>query len=89
MYKRGTSEEHYPFLDRINILHKLGVRRFDAIANFRSYLGDGCLERYDSGLSKYGLAFVERMNDVGIMIDTSHWGEKSTFDAIEASKDPD
>jgi len=88
MYKRGTPEEHYPFLDRINILHRLGVRRFDAIANFRGYLGDGCLERYDSGLSKYGLAFVERMNDVGIMIDTSHWGEQSTYDAIEASKDP-
>lgn len=88
MYKRGTPEEHYPFLDRIDVLHRLGVRRFDAIANYRGYLGDGCLERYDSGLSRYGLAFVGRMNDVGMMIDTSHWGEKSTFDAIEASRDP-
>lgn len=88
MYKRGTPEEHYPFLDRVDILYKLGVRRLDAIANYRSYLGDGCLERYDSGLSYYGLAFVERMNKAGMMIDTSHWGEKSTFDAIEASKDP-
>jgi len=88
MYKRGTPEEHYPFLDRIDILYRLGVRRFDAIANYRGYLGDGCLERSDSGLSLYGLAFVERMNEVGMMIDTSHWGERSTFDAIEASKSP-
>jgi microsomal dipeptidase-like Zn-dependent dipeptidase len=88
MYKRGTPEEHYPFLDRIDILYRLGVRRFDAIANFRGYLGDGCLERSDSGLSHYGLAFVERMNEVGMMIDTSHWGERSTLDAIESSKAP-
>lgn len=88
MYNRGTPEEHYPFLDRIDVLYRLGVRRFDAIANYRGYLGDGCLERSDSGLSLYGLAFVERMNDVGMMIDTSHWGERSTFDAIEASKTP-
>ncbi len=88
MYRRGTPEEHYPFLDRIDILYRLGVRRFDAIANYRGYIGDGCLERSDSGLSLYGLAFVERMNEVGMMIDTSHWGERSTLDAIEASKVP-
>lgn len=88
MYNRGTPEEHYPFLDRIDVLYRLGVRRFDAIANYMGYLGDGCLERSDSGLSLYGLAFVERMNDVGMMIDTSHWGERSTFDAIEVSKSP-
>lgn len=78
----------YPSLDRIDILHKLGVRRFDPILNYRNYLGDGCLERYDSGLSYFGLAFVERMSKVGMIIDLSHWGEKSSFDAIEASKDP-
>ncbi len=88
MYKRGTPQEHYPFLDRINKLHELGLRRFDPIKNFRNYIGDGCLERSDSGLSHYGLAVVERMNEVGMIIDTSHWGEKSTHDAIEASKDP-
>jgi microsomal dipeptidase-like Zn-dependent dipeptidase len=88
MYKRGTIEEHYPYLERIDTLHKLGLRRFDPIKNFRNYIGDGCLERYDSGLSQYGLAVVERMNKVGMIVDTSHWGERSTLDAIEASKDP-
>ena len=88
MYKRGTLDEHYPFLERIDTLHELGLRRFDPIKNFRNYIGDGCLERYDSGLSQYGLAVVERMNQVGMIIDTSHWGEQSTLDAIEASKKP-
>jgi microsomal dipeptidase-like Zn-dependent dipeptidase len=87
-YQRGTPAEHYPFLNRIDALHELGLRRFDPIKNFRNYIGDGCLERYDSGLSYYGLAVVERMNKVGMIIDTSHWGERSTLDAIEASEDP-
>ena len=88
MHKRGTPEEHYPFLDRINIFHELGVRRIDPILNYRNYLGDGCLERYDSGLSYYGLAFVERMNQVGMIVDLAHWGERSSLDAIESSRDP-
>ena len=88
MYKRGTPEEHYPFLDRIDTVYRLGLRRFDPIKNFRNYIGDGCLERSDSGLSNYGLAVVERMNEVGMIIDTSHWGEQSTLDVIEASNDP-
>lgn len=88
MYKRGTPEEHYPFLEKINRLHELGLRRFDPIKNFRNYIGDGCLERSDSGLSHYGLAVVERMNEMGMIIDTSHWGEQSTHNAIEASRDP-
>ena len=88
MYKRGTLDEHYPFLRRIDTLHEWGLRRFDPIKNFRNYIGDGCLERYDSGLSQYGLSFLERMNHVGMIIDTSHWGEQSTLDAIEASKNP-
>jgi len=88
MYKRGTPEEHYPFLERIDQLYELGLRRFDTIKNFRNYIGDGCLERHDSGLSWYGLAVIERMNQLGMIIDTSHWGDQSTLDAIEGSRYP-
>jgi len=88
MLKRGTPDEYYPSLDNIDKFYKLGVRRMNSIHNYRNHLGDGCLERYDSGLSYYGLAFLERMNEVGIICDMSHWGEKSSFDAIEASKGP-
>jgi len=56
--------------------------------NSRNYVGDGCGERTDSGLSYFGLDVVERMNKVGVMIDLSHCGDKTTLDTIEASKDP-
>jgi len=88
MLKRGTPDEHYPSLDNIDKFYGLGVRRMNPILNYRNHLGDGCLERYDSGLSYYGLAFLERMNEVGMICDMSHWGEKSSFDAIAASRRP-
>lgn len=88
MLKRGTPDEHCPSLGNIDRFYRLGVRRINPILNYRNHLGDGCLERYDSGLSYYGLAFLERMNAVGMICDMSHWGEKSSFDAIDASAYP-
>jgi microsomal dipeptidase-like Zn-dependent dipeptidase len=88
--KFNTSPENkiYPSLANLEILHKLGVRRFSAIFNYRNYIGDGCLEISDSGLSYYGLAFIEKMNKVSMITDMSHWGEESSFDAIKASNKP-
>ena len=75
-------------LDRIDTLHGLGVRMMMLTFNSRNYVGDGCGERTDSGLSYFGLDVVDRMNKVGMMIDLSHCGDKTTLDTIEASKDP-
>ncbi len=41
-----------------------------------------------SGLSKMGYNVISEMNRVGMMIDLSHAGEKSFYDALEASKTP-
>jgi len=75
-------------LDRIDTLYGLGVRMMLLTFNSRNYVGDGCGERTDSGLSYFGLDVVERMNKVGMMIDLSHCGDQTTLDTIEASKDP-
>jgi len=75
-------------IDRIDTLYGLGVRMMMLTFNSRNYVGDGCGERTDSGLSYFGLDVVERMNKVGMMIDLSHCGDRTTLDTIEASKDP-
>ena len=75
-------------LDRIDTLYGLGVRMMLLTFNSRNYVGDGCGERTNSGLSYFGLDVVERMNKVGMMIDLSHCGDQTTLDTIEASKDP-
>jgi len=75
-------------VDRAEIAYGLGIRMALLVFNTRNYVGDGCGERTDAGLSYLGLELVELMNSLGMMIDLSHCGIQTTLDAIEASKDP-
>jgi membrane dipeptidase len=75
-------------LDRIDIAYGLGIRMMLLTFNSRNYLGDGCTERTDTGLSYLGIEVVERLNDIGILVDLSHCGIQTSLDAIKFSKDP-
>ncbi len=46
------------------------------------------VQELHAGLSRLGRACIERMNALGILVDLSHVGLKSSWDAIEASKQP-
>lgn len=74
--------------DRAEIAYGLGVRMALLVFNTRNYVGDGCGERTNAGLSYLGLELVEKMNELGMLIDLSHCGIQTTLDAIEASQDP-
>ena len=50
--------------------------------------GNGIVEKVDGGLSQLGFKIIEEMNRVGMLIDLSHGGIKTSLDAIDASKDP-
>ena len=56
--------------------------------NNQSLLATGCYEKNDSGVTNFGREAIKEMNKVGIVIDMSHSGEKSTFDAIDISQKP-
>jgi membrane dipeptidase len=75
-------------LDRLDLFYGLGVRVIQLTYNLRNYVGDGCTERQDSGLSRFGLRVIERMNKLGILVDTGHCGMKTTIEAAEFSKAP-
>lgn len=75
-------------LARVELLHSIGVRIVQLTYNHRNLLGDGYLERTNSGLSTFGIQAVERMNSVGILVDVSHCGEATTLDAIRFSSRP-
>jgi membrane dipeptidase len=72
----------------LSIFKELGVRIIQLTYMNRNYVGDGCLERTDCGLSGFGLEVVEEMNRLGILIDLSHVGYTTTMEAIEASEKP-
>lgn len=75
-------------LEMLEILHKLGVRIIQLTYNERNLVGDGCAEPADAGLSNFGRAVIEEMNRLGIIIDLSHCGDRTTIDAIECSREP-
>lgn len=75
-------------LENLDTFYNLGVRVIQLTYNLRNFVGDGCTERYQSGLTYFGYKVVERMNKLGMLIDLSHCGYQTTMDAIEASKDP-
>ncbi len=51
-------------------------------------IGNGSTERRDDGLSDFGVAIIERMNTVGMAVDVSHCGDRTSLDAFEISKKP-
>lgn len=69
-------------------LYKAGTRCIQLTYNTRNLLGDGCTERTNAGLSRFGIAVVERMNELGIVVDLSHCGEATSRDGITFSKRP-
>lgn len=73
---------------RLEVFHRLGVRMIQPTYNRRNLLGDGCLEPDNAGLSKAGVEAIERMNDLGILVDLSHCGPKTAADGIRTSKQP-
>ena len=73
---------------RIDVLYGLGIRLAGLTYSRKSYLGDGQAERTDCGLSELGIAAVERMNDLGMVIDLSHAGPRTALDAIQHSRAP-
>ena len=75
-------------LDRLALFHSLGVRIIQITYNERNLLGNGCYERTDDGLSNFGQDAVREMNQLGILIDLSHVGDRTTLDATELSEQP-
>jgi membrane dipeptidase len=69
-------------------LYQAGTRCIQLTYNSRNLLGDGCTERTNAGLSDFGVAVVERMNQLGIVVDLSHCGEATSRDGIAVSKRP-
>jgi len=73
---------------RLNVFYDLGVRIIQLTYNVRNLLGDGCLEPGNAGLSAFGRDVVRRMNELGMLVDLSHCGRRTTTDAISMSAVP-
>lgn len=74
--------------DELPLCHASGLRMLQPTYNAMNHLGAGCTERVDAGLSHTGVAMVRRANELGVIIDTSHCGPRTTIDCCEVSSAP-
>jgi membrane dipeptidase len=70
------------------VLHALGVRIIQLTYMTANLLGDGCLEPRNGGLTVFGRAAIREMNRLGMLIDLSHCGDRTSLEAVETSEFP-
>ncbi len=75
-------------VDMVEPLYKLGVRQMLMAYNKKNLVGDGCHERTDCGLSQFGVELVHELNRVGMIVDCSHTGYRTSMEVMEVSTEP-
>jgi membrane dipeptidase len=80
-----------PLGDRLGLVEEyrqLGVRMIQLTYNHQNLVGYGCMDPEDDGLSRFGRDLVAEMDRLGVVIDLSHTGRRTTLEAIDASRHP-
>jgi membrane dipeptidase len=72
----------------VKAFYELGLRCAQLTYNTQNLIGSGSTERVDGGISDYGVEIIKAMNEVGMLVDVSHSGDKTTLDAVELSPKP-
>jgi membrane dipeptidase len=87
LHLQGTDpiEDNLEFID---LYKALGVGVIQLTYNVKNRVGDGCEERTDCGLSRFGRRVIERLNSAKVIVDCSHTGLRTSLEAVEYSKAP-
>jgi membrane dipeptidase len=75
-------------VNMIEPYYQLGVRIALMAYNQKNAVGDGCHERTDGGLSRFGIEVVREMQRVGMMVDVTHTGYRTSMDVFEVAEGP-
>lgn len=73
-------------LERLAVLHRLGVRMLTLTWNYPNELGQP--NGRPGGLTPKGFAFLEELERLGILVDVSHLGDDGVFDVCRHAKKP-
>jgi membrane dipeptidase len=77
-----------PFEDdlaRLDEFYGDGVRIVQLTYNVENRVGFGCLAPEDRGLTELGREVVARLDELGVLIDLSHCGPRTSLDGVRAS----
>ncbi|HEU4391691.1 MAG TPA: membrane dipeptidase, partial [Blastocatellia bacterium] len=75
-------------LDRVAVYRQLGYGYCLPAYNTRNWVGDGCYEPENAGLTGMGKLLVDSYNRYGMIMDVTHCGEKLSLDICKRSKAP-
>lgn len=76
-------------LELFGTFRRLGVCIMQLTYNLQNFIGAGYWEERDTGISsRFGRKAIAEMNRLGILIDLSHCGDRTTQEAIELSSRP-
>ncbi len=74
-------------LGMVDVYYRLGVRQMLFAYNRNNAAGGGCHDD-DGGLTPFGREVIREMNRVGMIVDGSHCGHRTTMEAMGASAAP-
>ena len=81
------NSNHFRTVDDVDSFYKLG-QRVSQLTYHDNALGGGSTDPGERGLTTYGERVLARMNQLGMAVDISHCGDRTTLDVIEASTKP-
>lgn len=87
----AQNSDHFAARDMLATVDEFfayGQRVSQLTYNSQNWFAGGSTDRVDGGVSDLGAALIERMNVVGMAVDTSHCGDRTTLDAFAISKKP-
>ncbi|MGH9379847.1 MAG: dipeptidase [Thermoanaerobaculia bacterium] len=82
------SSDHFRDVDDVELFFGWGQRVSQLTYNDRNRLGSGCFAVPDTGLTPFGAEVVAAMNRLGMAVDISHCGERTSVEAIATSRKP-
>ena len=74
-------------IEMIEFYHRLGVRQMLFAYNRNNLAGGGCHDD-DTGLTDFGRQAIDEMNRLGMFVDLTHTGYRTTMDAMEYTDRP-
>lgn len=80
--------EHFRTAADVATFYALGQRCSQLTYNSQNLLGSGSTDRVDGGLSDFGAEILAAMEQVGMLVDVSHSGDRTTLDAVKLARGP-
>lgn len=74
-------------IEMVEFYHRLGVRQMLFAYNRNNLAGGGCHDD-DTGLTAFGRQVIDEMNRLGMFVDVSHTGYRTTMEVMEYTDRP-